>query len=135
MKDKTVKVFPGRFYSAFKADSKLSSNHIRYSLQGGGQPIIWRYKCDTFWLHQLVLLLVNWECRYSASNWSSANSGDELGILQVFIDIATLSNPMQPNAKFQTRALFYYVLGTIIINYDWILEGRNQLNHFNFVTI
>ena len=75
---------------------------------------MWRYKCDTFRLHQLVLLLVNWECRYPPSNWSSANSGDELRILQVFIDIATLLNPMQLNAKIQI-ALFYYLLGTITI--------------------
>ena len=47
MKNKTVRVLPERFYLAFKADSKLSSNHVLYSLQGGGQPIIRRYKCDT----------------------------------------------------------------------------------------
>ena len=34
----------------------------------------------------------------SPSNWSSANSGDELWILQVLLDIATLFNPMQHNA-------------------------------------
>ena len=47
MKNKTVKVLPERFYLVFKADSKPSSNHLRYRLQGGGQPIIRRYKCDT----------------------------------------------------------------------------------------
>ena len=97
--NETVKVHPESFYLAFKADSKLFSYYLPYSLQGGGQPINWRYKCDTFCLHQLVLLLVNWECRYPPSNWSSVNSGDELRILQVFIDIATLLNPMQLNAK------------------------------------
>ena len=135
MKNKIVKVLPERFNLAFKADSKLSSNHVRYSLQGGGQPIIRRYKCDTLWLHQPVLLLVNRQCRYPPSNWSSVSSGDKLWLLQVFIDIATLLNPMPLNAKIQIRALFYYVFGTIIINYDWIVEGRNHLNHCNFVTI
>ena len=47
MKNEVVKVLPEHFYLAFKADWKLSSNHVRYSLQGGGQPIIRRYKCDT----------------------------------------------------------------------------------------
>ena len=51
---------------------------------------------------------------FRPSNWSSANSGDELWILQVLLDIATLLNPMQLNAKIQI-ALFYYLLGTITI--------------------
>ena len=46
--NETVKVHPESFYLAFKADSKLFSYYLPYSLQGGGQPINWRYKCDTF---------------------------------------------------------------------------------------
>ena len=46
--NETLKVHPESFYLAFKADSKLFSYYLPYSLQGGGQPINWRYKCDTF---------------------------------------------------------------------------------------
>ena len=107
-------MYPKCFYVAFKANYKLFSYYLRCSLQGGGQSIIWRYKCDTF----PVLLLVNRECRYPPGNWSGANSGDRLQLLQVSIVIVTLLNLLPLNATIKP---FYYAFWDPIdtsINHD-----------------
>ena len=110
IKDKTLKVYPKCFYLEFKANYKLFSYYLHCSLQGGCQPIIWPYQCDTF----LVLLLVNRGCRYPPGNWSGANSGDRPQLLQVSIVIVTLLNLLLLNATIHLEP-FYYVLGTRLI--------------------
>ena len=108
-------MYPKCFYVAFKANYKLFSYYLRCSLHGGGQSIIWGYKCDTF----PVLLLVNRECRYPPGNWSGANSGDRLQLLQVSIVIVTLLNLLPLNATIKP---FYYEFGTRLIQVLIMIE-------------